>query len=586
MASDSVGEGFEHKLLGWEWAPPPLPGPSPIRQQQPQWQEPMRVAPQQGLGAQGWAVILFLAAGLCLVLAGSSTGFLVPALALASGGGVAVVTATNDPRSPAKVAKTRADKWHEFERVHAAWSEAILRQEAEARRRFELAPRWYPIQRLQGDRRLDVVGGSPLGWATLLRNGMSPLAVSGFPMTVLDLSGRDLASALWSDTNSGTVPRIVSIPSQIRATDPLVGSSRPWNVVSVVTQTDGNSDDLARRDMEVLIIRRVVEALGSNVTLPRLLAAMTSLVAPGSPRVIADLTQAERQRLEDPDFLGVLGRDGPAHLSRLSAVLETMLADAAYGDAPASAPAPLPCYPPSGLTIIRADPATDGETRRRLDNLLAAALVDRLGDSPGSRGFLIVVGADRLSRQVLEVLVTRAEDRGLKLILFFEHLRGEARELLGRGASDTIVMRLGNVEDATAAANFVGKQHRFVVSSLSLQVGSQLGGSEGHGFNMTDSSSQSYTSQNMGGDSSTSGTSRSMGANFNYSQTWSETKTYGETSTRSEEFVARAEDLQRIPTTGFLYVTAVNGRQHVIFGDCHPAIAQSRFVAARPIARA
>ena len=170
----------------------------------------------------------------------------------------------------------------------------------------------------------------------------------------------------------------------------------------------------------------------------------------------------------------------------------------------------------------------------------------------------------------------------MRLVLMFEHLRGEARELLGRGAVDTMIMGVGNHDDASAAANFIGKQHRFVVSSISLTVGTQIGGADTHGMSIDRSSS--YTEQNMGPDSSTTG--RSLGANFSYSTNWSETKNYGETSTRSEEFVARIEDLQRIPTTGFVYVTASKGRQHVIFGDCHPAIAHTPLVATKAIARA
>lgn len=575
----------DHRLLGWQWAPPPLPDPSALRAQEPRFQEPMAVATPTGTDPKIKGALLLAGGVFCLLLVGSSAVFLIPALGLAGGGALVFYNAANSPTNPARVVKTREDKWQEFLAVHAGWSDAILREEAAAQTKFEAAPRWYPIERLESARRLDVVGGSPAGWATLIRTGLAPLAMSGSPMTVLDLSGRDLAAALWADTHGVEAPRVVSLPSQIRYADPLVTSTRPWDVVSVVTQSDSASDDVARRDIEVLIIRRVAAALGNRVTLPRLLAAMTALLAPGSPRVLAELAVDERERLQDPDFLSMLGRDGMTHLSRLSAVLETMLADAAYDAPPTEPPQPLPCLPESGLAILAADRISDGETRRRLDNLLAASLADRVDAGAGSRGLLVVLGADRLSRQVLEVLVTRSEDRGIKLILFFEHLRGEAKEILGRGASDTVIMRLGNVDDATAAANFVGKQHRFVVSSITLQVGSQLGGSEGHGFGVTDTFGESYTSQSMGPDSSTSNSSRSNAANFNYSKTWSETKTYGETSTRSEEFVARAEDLQRIPTTGFLYVSAINGRQHVIFGDCHPAISQSQFVAAKAIAR-
>ena len=367
-----------------------------------------------------------------------------------------------------------------------------------------------------------------------------------------------------------------SIPSSEHAspaTSPL--SSR---------DSENLNEDSARRDIEASIFRRIADVLGGTVTLDRLSAAVAALLASDSTLVGSKLSQEERYALLDPNFIGMLGGDATSHLTRLSAALDAVLrgrSKEAVSEANGSHPARLPYFRESGLTIIAADPSTDSESRRRLDNLLAASLVDRIGQAEPCDGILIIVGADRLSRSVLEELTGRAAQRGLRIAMFFENLRGEARELLGRGQPDTIIMALGNYDDATAAANFIGKQHRFVVSSITLTVGTQFGGSDTHGFSVGDSSS--YTNQHMGPDSITEG--RSSNTSFSYAKTWQETENYGETSTRSEEFVARAEDLQRIPTTGFVYVTSVNGRQHVVFGDCHPAIASTPLVAQRAIAR-
>jgi hypothetical protein len=318
--------------------------------------------------------------------------------------------------------------------------------------------------------------------------------------------------------------------------------------------------------------------LGENVTLRRLLAAITALLAPESPLVAAQLTPQERRSVLDPSFVVMLGGDLSVHLGRLAAALEALVRGA-EGDG--DKPAPLPFLPGDGATVI-ATGAGGHESRRRLDNLLVAALVDRISHAAPARGLVLVVGADRLSRPVLDALIESVQiHAGLRLTMFFEHLSGPAGEIIGRGASETILMRLGHHEDALAGANFVGKDHRFVISSITLTVGTQLGGSDNHGFTVTDS--DSHTDQTAGPDSRTSG--RSLGTSFNYGRTWSETENYGETSTRSEEFVTRAEDLQRIPTTGFVFVTAVNGRKHVIVGDCHPAIVRTTRVAARAIDR-
>lgn len=580
----AVGE-VAHVRLGWEWVPPPLPDPSPFRQNEPRWVEPTAPLRPPGMSPKAKGLVLLGGSVFFLLLIGSSTVFIIPALASMAAGGVVLYRDSISPTNPKVVVSTRQDAWNAFLRTHEEWSAAIVRDESASQQIFDNAPRWYPIDRLDPARRLDIIGGSPVGWATLLRTGLAQLATAGAPMTVLDLSGREVSSALWADLGYQVEPRRVTVPADLASVDPLAGSTRPWDIIGVITAggSDTRNDDQARRDMEVFVIRRVVTGLATNITVPRLLAAVTCLLAPTAPIVTTLLTPEERQRLEDPDFLAMLGRDGTVHLTRVAAVLETLL-DGALPEA-GSTPQPLPFFPESGISVVSAGRAADNETRRRLDNLLAAALVDQLDSGRQHGGLIAIVGADRLSRTVLEILIRTAEERVTRLLLFFEGLRTEARDLLGRGSSDTIIMRLGNYEDATAAANFVGKQHVFVVSSITLQVGSQIGGSEGHGFNVNESTGSSQTFQNLGGDSESVNSSRSSGANFNYSRTWSDTTSYGETSTRSEEFVARAEDLQRIPTTGFLYVSAINGRQHVIFGDCYPEIARSRFVAAKAIAR-
>jgi hypothetical protein len=581
MAGSALEAQSTPNLIGWEWAPPPLPEPSAMRQQEPKWEEPLMLPPSPGMDSKTKGILILVGGIVTLILAFQAAGWLVVSLPLLIIGGVRLARAQNDPSRPDTLV-SREDKWREYEKLHNEWSSAILREEAERQRRFAAAPRWYPIARIDPNRRMDIFGGGIEGWASFMHSAFSALLARGMPMAVLDLTRRDLARrALWPGAGSTPAPLLVAIPSQLQLYDPLVGTQHPSDIAALLTSSENPSDDWARRDIETGILRRTADALGGKVSLPRLLAGVTSLLAPDSPLVSDVLSAEERRTILDPNFIVMLGGDSAGHLGRMSAVLEAVVRRSHLDSAEvATTPQPLPFFSRSS-TVISADPSGDPELRRRLDNLVAASLVDRLGQPEPCDGLLLIVGADRLSRSVLEGLISGAQERGLRLVMFFEHLRGEARELLGRGMTDTIVMQLGNYDDATTAANFIGKQHRFVVSSISLTVGTQFGGSDTHGFSITDSNS--YTSQHMGPDSVSTG--RSRGMSFNYSRTWAETENYGETSTRSEEFVARAEDIQRIPTTGFIYVTAVGGRQHVIFGDCHPAIAGSPLVAPRAIAR-
>lgn len=582
MAIGSIEPSVTADRLGWEWAPPPLPEPSPKRQQEPKWHEPPELPAPAGLQDRARDVFLAFLGVVFLLASFDDPSLLIVALPLLAIGVYKLQSAATDPARPRNLAKTREDQWLEYQEVHRAWTDAITREEREDQLRFSAAPRWYPITRIEPTRRLDVFGGPPEGWASFIHTAFAAVIPQGVPTTVLDLSRRDLVRrALWPDANPAAAPFTLTLPSQLREYDPLVGAQHPGDIAALVTSTENPNDDWARRDIEMGIFRRMADALGDNVTLPRLHAAVTSLLAPDSPMVAKELSVQERRTLLDPNAIVMLGADSASYLGRISAALDALVRGSRPSGAKAKRPAPLPFFSADRPMVIAADPSGDPESRRRLDNVLAASLVDRIGRSDCRGHLLLIVGADRLSRPVLEALTAGAQERGIRLVMLFEHLRGEARELLGRGVSDTMVMRLGHYDDATTAANFIGKQHRFVVSSITLTVGTQFGGSDSHGFSVTDSSS--YTSAPMGPDSSTSG--RSTGSNFNYGRTWADTENYGETSTRSEEFVARAEDIQRIPTTGFIYVTAVNGRQHVIFGDCHPAIAETPLVAARAIAR-
>jgi len=580
MASDLVRRPSDGPVLGWEWAPPPALKPSGRRQLEPKrapgpLQLPAPVSSGMDDKSKGF---LFLGlGGLLLVLATSASFLFVFALPLLAYGGWLLYGEEQRSEQRRSLERADADRQRAFAEEHRQWSEAIRQEEKETQRIHDTAPRWYPIQRLAAARRLDIFGGEREGWASLLQTAFGA-TVRSTPVTLLDLTRVNLAQrALWPDDDA---PRPVVMPTQLGQFDPFVGTRHPGEVAAALIGSEAASDDWARRDVELGILRRVTDVLHGDVTLRRLLAAVTALLAPESPVVEAQLSDDERNALLDPSFVVMLGADSPTHLGRLAAALEAVARVGGESNGPG--PARLPFLPGAGAGIVATGDTGGHETRRRLDNLLAAALVDRISHAESPRGLIFVVGADRLSRPVLDTLIYGVQDQPeLRLAMFFEHLSGPAGEIIGRGASETILMRLGHHEDALAGASFVGKEHRFIVSSITLTVGTQLGGSDTHGFTVSDSTS--YTDQAMGPDSLTDG--RNVGTTFNYGRTWSETENYGETSTRSEEFLTRAEDLQRIPTTGFVFVTAVNGRRHVIVGDCHPAIAQTSLVAAHAINR-
>ncbi len=586
MAGSELTSERELSVIGWRWAPPPPPDPSPLRGQEPQWTEPLALpAPPPASNGKGTAVALFGGGLFCLMLAGASAAWAIIALGLFVAGVLVAKNSSDSPASSASVVNTRAQLWRQYEQSHQAWREAIERDEGAAKSKYDSAPRWYPIGRRDPRRRLDVFGGVVEGWASLMHTAFVPLIRSGTAVTVLDLTRRDLARrALWADAiNAG--PLVVALPAQLDEFDPLVGARNPGALAAALITAGGGDEDRARLDpLEAGILRRIASTLDRPVSLMRLLAAVTALLAPRHPRVDAHLNKSEKARLQAPDFVAMMGSDAPKALSRIAVALESVTPESVQEE-PAAAPRLLPYFDHDAVVVTVGPPTTDTEDRRRFDSLLVQALVDTLLQRATVDGLLLVVGADRVSWRTLDELTTAAADRGLRLVLFFEHLEGERRTHLGRSAAETLIMGLGNHEDARAAADFIGKQHRFVISSITRTVGDQLGGSDTHSFSVNDSTSYSHT-RTAGPDSYTEGSGRTIGASFSYAETWSKTNTYGETATRSEELVARVEDIQRIPATGFVYVPSSQGAgQHVVFGDCHPAIARSPLVAQRAITR-
>lgn len=227
--------------------------------------------------------------------------------------------------------------------------------------------------------------------------------------------------------------------------------------------------------------------------------------------------------------------------------------------------------------MVTAEGVLDVRTRRRFDTFLVAALADRLGAQVEPPGVLFLVGADRVDAEVLDSLVAAASAVDCFLVLVFENLRGAGRELLGRGDSETVILKLGNHDDATAAADHIGKDHLFIMSSMTKTAGETQGESTTRSF----TESTSRTTSFLDAASNTAGTSTSTSSGSNSS----ENRSYAEATTRSEEFRTRPEAIQQLPDTSLVYVAATSGRRVVALGDCHPALIGSKFTSDRPLDR-
>src|SRR6202030_3373611 len=97
---------------------------------------------------------------------------------------------------------------------------------------------------------------------------------------------------------------------------------------------------------------------------------------------------------------------------------------------------------------------------------------------------VFVRGADRLGGDTLDRLSDACESTGTGLVFGYRSVPPHVRQRLGRGNAAVAFMRLGNAEDAKAASEQLGTEHRFVLSQLTETIG----------VSVTDTTTSAYTS--------------------------------------------------------------------------------------------
>lgn len=213
-------------------------------------------------------------------------------------------------------------------------------------------------------------------------------------------------------------------------------------------------------------------------------------------------------------------------------------------------------------------------------------------------------GEQGLQRRHLEQLAQVCERRGSQLVLLHPHLRDAAEQMIGGGT--VAFMKLGNHQEANVAADFIGREHSFVLHSLtdtegrtvntsvaktvgsSVSRGTTYSESVTRGRNWGSSSSTSYqgganpfsssSSTNSGGSySETTGTSTSV----TYSTNESTTHTTGDSDSTSlatgrqrvYEYVLEPTQLQALAEFSLLVVERRAGGAVLVHpADCNPNI--------------
>ena len=560
----------------------PPPSPAPIRPELAQRADlARRQLPKRIWISLGIGVGLALTFGCCGGLGGEVGAvfmfFAVMSLAGGAAGAFGSWVIYNNARS--SLGSEQRGTRQRYEQAYAEWDGRRQEFEGQQQAAIDQMLEWGAAVPSVGTRRIDLVGGTSWGWeAVLTVLGGSLLSTRG-PMTLVDFTGEALCGELVQLAGATGAPvSITALPSELAELDLAAGLTSRELVDSLVESMHGDASggNRAERHQDTMLLTELCDALGEKVTLARIVAGLRVLTdRPGQPA----LTAHECDRIADllPDEAR---RQAHSHLRRIEGFLRPLeaMGSAATG------------RPPATLTCLIAD--RDGRNAQHdlLKDLILQWLIRQVSREAAPVGSMLVIGADEVNHRHIERLSTLCERRGVRLVLFFEHLRAESLHTLGGG--EVGFMRLGNHQEAQQAAEFIGRQHRFVLSQLTRSLGGNethtLGTTEGHSETEGVSLTRGGSTTSGGGRSSSGDGSSSWSRTRNWSRTrsWSRTQNWSQSEStatgsswndaasaqRVYEYAVEPRVLQDLPDYALLLVKG-QGRGSVVQAvECDPAI--------------
>jgi hypothetical protein len=469
--------------------------------------------------------------------------------------------------------------------------------------------RWYGVTVPGGIHRVDVAGGTLCGWSAMLTTAAAHRLAAGGEVTVLDLTEGSVALDLIAFARtSGIEPLVWVLPEDLPRLDlgtglDARGLADVLALVASATEEHGSTRDLS---FDNAILERVIDALGGTATLASVTAALRTLAQVGDPRqdVAAGLLSTEQV-----DSLSTMFGRGAADrvVVERAWVLESQLRKLA---AVGTAPVPLPA---SALRVVAVSQHAGSVEGKVLAAYLAVGLTHTLrGNRPGPpwQHTIFVLGADRLRGDTLDRLSDACESTGTGLVLGYRSVLPHVKQRLGRGNAAVAFMRLGNAEDAKAASEQLGTEHRFVLSQLTETIGLSVTDTTASSYTSTagttDSLATSWsvsdgTTRSTGhsrtdqgvlplpagvsrnaqtSDSHSTGASESVSTGISTSTAWGMTtsRATGDSESlamalgRSREFLIEQHELQQLPASAMIVTYAGPAGRQVVLADANPGI--------------
>jgi len=617
--------------LGWQYATPhPEPGPPPRRPTPP---EAERLNPDWAMAQRreesllhrplkaAFAAAVVLAVAAIALAAAGVLGVLVAGLGVICGALVAALSGYAIWQGERALRSRLAEERARVGKIRTAQESQLFAWQAEHAARvrewqalrvaYEHQKRWYAVCAPGGVHRVDVAGGTLSGWSAMLATAGAYRLAAGGEVTVLDLTEGSVAlDLLGFARSSGIDPLVWVLPEDLPRLD-LGAGLGPEALADMLSLVASVSDEeRSARDLAIdnAILERVIDALGGQATFASVAAALRALAQVGDPRddVAAGLiTAGQVDRLT-----ALFGRGATDRVVLERAwILESQLRKLAPAG---TAPVPLPR---SALRVVALSQRAGAVEGKVFGTYLAVALTHALRETPPGRPWqrtVFVLGADRLRGDTLDRLSDVCERTGTGLVLGYRAISPHVKQRLGRGNAAVAFMRLGNAEDAKAASEQLGTEHRFVLSQLTETIGLSVTDTTASAYtsttgavsstatsrSVTEGSSRStgrghsdaggplpsratYSRSAQDSDSRSVGESDSVSTGISSSTAWglTTTKATGDSESlaralqRSREFLVEQHELQQLPASAMIITYAAPAGRQVVMADANPGIA-------------
>ncbi len=490
-----------------------------------------------------------------------------------------------------------------YNQAFSAWNQRVDEHNRREQERWSSALLWYPVQLNSRPSRIDVFGGTEDGWASLLVTVGANHLATGSSVFLLDFTDMAVGDNLaFAADGKGYQVEVRELPRDLGELG-ILADLDATELAEVLAETMHNMNRTALgndlRGLHTDLLTAVAERLSGQVTFTKLVAGLQVFRRVYDAASDETLSAEELRKLNS--YVDTVGKTDQVHNELQS--LEGELRGLARSEkAGAETPGFRAIWPVRGFTAI-ATRAKTGRHRRFLEHVVFHRVLQELHtrETTGNET-LVIAGADQIGLESLEAMARQARRAGVRLIFLIQHLRDDMQKMLGGAGSVSVLMQLGNGDEAATAAEFIGRGHKFVLSQLTVQVGRTLthgsasteGGSSStsrtRGYSYGSTSSYSSSSGGNSGSSFGSTSSRNVSTTHTREQNWSETvnqseansENLGKTAARVYEFDVEPTALQGLAPTAFVMVeTAPTGRR-VVVGDCNPGTVLLSRVAARP----